>query len=875
MKKLFLLFIIPLLILIIWFHQGRILASGEEGLPLYSSHKMWELSSTLWLPIFTGVFAIDFFPRLPLAAIYSGWEVFHIPNFLFQATLFYFEIVAGVVSIYFLVRLVFKSYSFGSNVALISSIFYLLNPYSMTQVWQRGLYAQYAMFALLPLSLLFFVQGLYKKKIAFSFLIALVSLVFSTTFGLVTNVLVFWSILLFYLLYWNISHRSPKTVLFSIGFFINTLIFWIFVNAWWFIPLFLFKQNIFGGKAGNLADNLANLYGVSQYFTFPTIIRLLQGFYFFNPGVYGKIYASLLFQVISWLLPVCLIVGLLALKKARKLLFFVMLLTLSILFCLGTNPPLGFLFVKIFKHVSILQAFRNPYEKYGIVIMLSYAPLFGFGLYQISVGVSSLTQKIIKIPAIVISTFILILTSGIYLWPMWSGLVGTGAPIPKEYIKVNQWFNTQDTSDYRIFVVPYVGEGINQQWGKQEYSGLDSSIFLFDHDQIAYLFQTPFTFDLANGINTYINQENLAPFFSFLNTKYMVIRKDVLNGDYSQVNNVLAKITIPDTSEGETTVCSNPSVNSRNEALLVRCTIPNSVNTKNTFIKVNVTTDAPAYIETNVTDGTIVTSYGNDIRNREVYTDGKNTKEILVPFPKTTRESIDIEVVAHPVDIQTGIHSFVVSSISLMPGSEQVQENFVHLFDQGMLSVYKITGVPLQPNLTTVTSVIPVNTIRDLLITAENNRNVLATQGYAVPYQNSDKDLNTFTTLSKAKIIQTITLSKTRYFINLQGNDQKYILLNQTFNPLWKIIPVLSPQDLANNPFNNIKLIRSYFLPEKDHVMADGYANLWRVTGKTNQFGLIFLPQIYADLGGFVSFISVIGIFLGFGAIVVKNYYGK
>ncbi len=303
------LLIIPLVIVLVWFHQGGIIAGGEEGLPIYNSHITLKLSDSLWVPIETGLFAIDFYPRLPLALLYSSLNTLHISSFLFQAGMFYILMAIGMISTFALVLYLTQSKKYRHTSAFASSVFYFLNPYSMTQVWQRGLYAQYFMFALLPLAILLFAYGLDKKKYIYIYLLIVVSFIFSTAFGLVTNIIVFWSVIMLYFIVY--IYVNKNNYIFAIRYIGLCLFLWSAANAWWFLPLLIFNHNIFSGKAGNIQNNLSTLVGVSQYFPFPTIIRLMQDFFFVTANLYGKSYTIVRFEILSWIPPVLLIIGLL------------------------------------------------------------------------------------------------------------------------------------------------------------------------------------------------------------------------------------------------------------------------------------------------------------------------------------------------------------------------------------------------------------------------------------------------------------------------------------------------------------------------------------------------------------------------------------
>src|SRR5207244_3746153 len=130
------------------------------------------------------------------------------------------------------------------------------------------------------------------------------------------------------------------------------------------------------------------------------------------------LYNTIFFQILSWILPLILFNTAMDIGKIKKLWFFIGVFLMGIFVSLGANPPFGREFIYIFKHVSFLQAFRNPYEKYGIVYAFGYAPLFAYGLVNLAELLVIPFKKKLKIDKKffnlqwVIIIFVLIFTSG-------------------------------------------------------------------------------------------------------------------------------------------------------------------------------------------------------------------------------------------------------------------------------------------------------------------------------------------------------------------------------------------------------------------------------------------------------------------------------
>src|SRR3989344_3697007 len=238
LKYLLILVFIPLILTLIWFHNGLILGEGEEGLIFYNPTKNLELSKSTWVEINTGMPNLYWLPRLPI--LYSASiliDNFGISPFVIQAGMFYILLLTGTISVFFLTRFFLELGHLSYLVSFISAFFYLLNPFSFSQVWGRHLYPQYFSFVLFPLSLLLLARGLKQKSYIYILLLLLSSFVFSWAYGFVTSPLIYWLILTGYFIWWLFINKLKKQeIIFGISFMILFLFGWLLVNAFWFLP---------------------------------------------------------------------------------------------------------------------------------------------------------------------------------------------------------------------------------------------------------------------------------------------------------------------------------------------------------------------------------------------------------------------------------------------------------------------------------------------------------------------------------------------------------------------------------------------------------------------------------------------------------------
>ncbi|MBI5358414.1 hypothetical protein HZB69_02180 [Candidatus Amesbacteria bacterium] len=462
--------IISVIFTAIWFRSGLMYGGGEEGLPYYNPSKYLSIVSNIWYEANGGYPVILHLPRAPYF-----WFIGFIAQLGFfpailQAISFFTLIFIGCLSVAYLTREIITENNF---IPLIAGGFYLLNPYSMSQIWSRGIYAQFFAFALIPVFLYCFIRGLKSNRLSYIGIGIILSFILSSAFVVITNVVVLWIPIILYLGYFLIIHRRERNIqIYSIIYTLLLMILWIFTNFWWLWPTYSTASSAYYHFLTG-SNNLDSLRGMSQMYFKPIwVIRLFQGFIFFLSNAYNNTYSHLIFRILSWLIPITAVCSLYYLKKIREIWYFLLLWIVGFSFSIGTNPPTGAIFTWFFANFSFLQAFRNPYEKAGLLLMLAYTPLFGLGLSTIF--------KYSKI----IGTLILIVVCGILVWPMWTGrVINAWVKVPAYYKEADNWISSQE-GDFKIIQMPLVaGDGVRYDW-QHTYQGIEPSEFLFTTSSI-------------------------------------------------------------------------------------------------------------------------------------------------------------------------------------------------------------------------------------------------------------------------------------------------------------------------------------------------------------------------------------------------------
>lgn len=487
--------IICLTLTLIWFGRGLLFAGGEGGIPFYNLSKTTKSISYTWIDEEAGYPGVGNITEVPYYSLLLIPLKLGLPSNIVQALHFFVVMFTGTLSCYFLLKitledeLIEETNIWGREyISLIGAIFYLLNPFSMTQIFGRSLNIQYLSFALLPLFLVLFVKGLKEKNFFYPILALTFSVIFAGSYGSYGYVLALWFLVFLYSLFhiWN-KHIQRNNIIFTIILFVFTFAGWIFINMFWIFPVFKLAAQQLSNSLNALEENLGSLRGVSRQFPLYVLIRLMHTGYFYE-DLYGKIYSNFFFQILSWIIPLAALFSAKVFKKLTHLKFYLVLFIISLFISLGSNFPFGFLFEFLFTNIPYLQVFRNPYEKFGLIFLIAYTPFFALGAIILSNKIASII-KMAWVRYLSLSSIIL-LVCGFLIWPMWKGVfaggykINTWIKVPDYYKEANKWLN-QQSGDFRILHLPLIpGDGIRYKW-EYPYQGIEPSEFLFDRVSIA------------------------------------------------------------------------------------------------------------------------------------------------------------------------------------------------------------------------------------------------------------------------------------------------------------------------------------------------------------------------------------------------------
>ncbi|GFP25091.1 hypothetical protein HKBW3S43_01139 [Candidatus Hakubella thermalkaliphila] len=528
------------LVPLIWLRHGMLVAYGDSGLSFFYNSKRvfdslgftWSNTGSTGVPGGSGITAtLFYFLMAVLEEI--GFSPVSKQRFLFCSLL----ILSGL-GMYFLM-LILQSEKKDRLVALLSSLFYMFNFFSMAYIW-TSLYFSLFLLPLMPWALALWARGLASKRFSFALLINLLFLIFVSVFINPAFIIPFILFLfLFFLFHIVVNRKDKKEIWDSLKFFAITGFLGLFLNLWWILPLVQyapFLKEWAERAAVDIIDSYKFMISVSDLASLLYVFRLtLSGNIFFD--IFKSIYFLNIFIFISFLIPVLVLISPALMGNRKKLvLFFLATSIVALFFSKGLQPPLGWIFGWIFENVPGFLMFRYFFEKFGTVLMFSYAVLFGVGMGNIN----GILRK--SCPSVVRGIFLSLLSVsilGAYVFPMWTGdvfllphgkvrsVVSPYVRVPSEYGEADRWLS-QEKGDFRLISFPFIRVSwVAYRW-ENGFWGSNPVSLLLGKPAVNQLLGIPF-----NEINFMLpslllsQSDALLKVSSLLNARYVVLSNDV------------------------------------------------------------------------------------------------------------------------------------------------------------------------------------------------------------------------------------------------------------------------------------------------------------------------------------------------------------
>ena len=466
-------------IILIWFRTGLPIARGEAGMPFEHPSRLVYHAFFTWSDIeATGL------PRsiahFPFQAIMYAFYAIGFSSVLRQAITFFFLLGASGSSMYCLTHFLITDEK-QRLASLCAGIIYMINPFTL-YAWHR-LHSIIFFLPFIPLICLMYLRGLNDKKnlwrnaLFVNLVVALSLAAFLNPTYLLSCVLILAILFCFYMLQ---NLKNVHVYLHGIKFTTATALLGILLNLWWLLPILpTFSSTL--ESAASIAPLPTLKILSSNYFQVTYIIRLFES----NTYSLLPFNSDSLLMLLTFIPCILAFSALLLEKRSKNVLFFSLLALIGIFLCTGSNPPFGDLFVSLFQAFPLSAGFRNPYDKFGMILMLSYSFLIGVSISSICCKILGKFKRNYRHVPTVLGLILLLLVitpSGISIF---SGTVFspegsvTGDPtkiaeyyttIPSYYQEANDWLSEQNDV-FKIISFPISPNDFLAYYWENGYSG--------------------------------------------------------------------------------------------------------------------------------------------------------------------------------------------------------------------------------------------------------------------------------------------------------------------------------------------------------------------------------------------------------------------
>lgn len=470
--------VISLLLILIWFRDGRIFAGGDVGFQTFNPRRIFENARFVWWnSTAPGAPLPQNLSAIPLQFILLLLQLVGFSSLYLQATLFFVLLFLMGFGMYLFLAQRFendkKIYSF------IGGIFYMFNPFMMIQVWHRFIHTTIILAAVLPFFAIFWDKWIKEGSVKNLLFFLLINILAVYIYGTYAYIVTVWIFLLLLTITDLVPWQNRRNLFQITARFLFGFVIWILINCWWLMPVAKISPAILS-EVHKSEDSIVTLISISRYAVLPYTLQLVNPFYVFEHAEFGVSYKSPLLQIMPWIFVLVILAGLISSFKNRSFSFYGILFLISIFLTKGAAPPFGSIYIFGFKNIFALGVLRDPFEKTGLILVFFATVMFVLGieavLEKIKGGINGLGGRLLVV--------LIIASVLIFSWPMLLGKVFGSidkpgdVEVPQSYKIADEWLIKQKTSgilDGNIIHLPLTrGEAVNYNW-RFGYNGLESS----------------------------------------------------------------------------------------------------------------------------------------------------------------------------------------------------------------------------------------------------------------------------------------------------------------------------------------------------------------------------------------------------------------
>ena len=498
-----------------WFRGGLLISYADFDFPLSGTIRNFSDYIYVWTERFPpGAFVPQSLAQMPYHAIIAAGTLVGLPLAVVESLILYFLFVGAGLSMHYLMKILGAT----RLSCLIASAFYMFNSYATVLIWANPT-LQIFLYAFLPLVFALFMKGirggpLMKQSLVFG----ISTLLLSPSFVTLTYAVVVWLFLgLFFVCYSlrRLLLSEKGSVFHACKFTIGAISTWVLLNGWWLVSyLSISLKELTLSNAARAAVGISNLSALQESSSHATILSVLglQGFWSVYGGFRGdpyysfsSVYSSLWLNALILVVPGLAFAALLVRRKSSLIVFFSLTAIIGVFLAKGLNPPFESVYLQAFLAYPLLQAFREPYNKFGFLIALSYSVLIAETLeYVVFRTIQRASHLRIRLPRVVVVGLVCFLVIGVLPWPLWTGDVvypgghvipSARVSVPSYYQDANRWLTSQP-EDFRIYPWPFPKLAYNAFNWSSGFVGADPSTWLLSKPVLSYsgsAFQLPLT----------------------------------------------------------------------------------------------------------------------------------------------------------------------------------------------------------------------------------------------------------------------------------------------------------------------------------------------------------------------------------------------
>ncbi len=475
---------------------------------------------------------------IPLGLFYGFFGLFGLKMNIIQIlyyTLFYF---GAFTSFKYMIRKLFVNADL--RLTYLASIFYVLNPYNLGVPFQDRLFP---VFIFLPVVFYFYHRLLHLRQYKYAILISLISILYSGSNINPAIVSVIYLILLLYLVFYLITEKLNKSDFIKL-FFLHIFLCCLFllINSWWLITFVPFNLEVAMIGAG---ENAFRPTGYGYFFDHFRLLgqwAWLQSYYLFGYFPYSGSYYKSMLLVSSFSITFISLLVLIKFKikntfernQKMLLIFFFFLFLVGIFLANGSKYEIGKLFMSIYNSSSLFWMYREPWAKFGPLIVFSLPILF-FG--SLSYLILKFKRKFLAYALEIL--FLIIIVFNVYpffsrdlIWRRWNGTMrNSEVVVPDYWRELEYYLKKNGLQDEKIFLAPrnLIYAGFN--WKNGFFTADNPAVYLLKNPILRAapirLYNSDFLID-AFFTSVSVNKDiKVDSFLSFLDVDYILQENDV------------------------------------------------------------------------------------------------------------------------------------------------------------------------------------------------------------------------------------------------------------------------------------------------------------------------------------------------------------